>query len=506
MMVRLRTFLALCAVWNRWPVAAEERVATDAETSDEVGMITSLLQVGVEITSAGSLRPFDLLPVPLRGHSNRTVAIAQDVMTLVGEASELSHSIEALSNSASARLKHSSLPRGVLIGAAVLLPAAVSLTAWRLLSDGTLATSSELLARCSPQATVILIVYIASLVFCDILANAVAQRHDGHYPWEPAIMVMFIEMGKLGRAAYALYQERRVRREFLQAEMASESNFGTPMQEPYSQLWTREQMFKAALRLLPCAALFAIANVLSWLVLSQLLLSSIAVWRSLSIVIAAGKSVLTGQRLDWCQWLGCASLLIGIAMSCLSPNGALDIPTAWPLLLCALGLLCHDLALSAYRSAFEAAGRRQVHVLNVILYAETAGGLLIFECVRRCIHRGYQVPLSGIFSYFAWTLIILSVLMTVAREQIQSHAGGSARVYAGAFREVILFCMAPLFVVSRHDWVAIFAVLWVFFAVIIHTGRRPMTSMPPVDELSKGSAKSTSVPSSASSLPSQPAY
>jgi len=495
------------SIWMAFCLAphAVARVWQDVEIADEVLVAsTSLLQVGMEITPAGSLRPYD----HFKGDSNHTGAIAREIMTLVGEASELSHSMEAWSDSASVRLKQSALPRGVLFAAAALLPAVVILTTWRLLSDGTLATSSELLGRFSPQAVLILIAYIASLVLCDILANAVAQRHDGHYPWEPAIMVMFIEMGKLGRAAYALHQERRVRRAFIQAEMASEANIGTPMQEPYSQSWTREQILKAALRVLPCAALYAVANVLSWLVLSQLLLSSVTVWRSLSIVIAAGKSMLTGQRLEWCQWLGCASLLIGIAMSSLSPTGSLDIPAVRPLLLCVLGLVCHDLGTSTYRSAFEAAGgRRMVNILNVILYAETAGGLLIFECVRRCIHRGYQVPLSGIGSYVAWILIVLQILMTLAREHIHTHSGGSSRVYAGALREVIVACMAPLFVLSRHDWVAIFAVFWVFFAVVIHTGpRRQAVPMPPLDELSKASTKSTSVPSSSSSLPSQPAY
>mmetsp|Transcript_57784 Transcript_57784/g.137570 ORF Transcript_57784/g.137570 Transcript_57784/m.137570 type:complete len:557 (-) Transcript_57784:61-1731(-) len=390
------------------------------------------------------------------------------------------------------------LPRDACIAAAALLPVVVVATLWRLLSDRTVAAPSEFARQCldrwSSKAVAFLALYMICAIASDLLANGVAQRNGGHYPWEPIILVLIVDVAKLGLALYFFMSEVWRERAQRQAELAREASNsgGSPLPDPSAKSLTRQQVAKAMMRLFPSALLFSAGSVMQWWVLSELMLSSVVVWRNIGVLSTTSRLMIVGIPLQWSQGLGIVSILIAMAMSVIAVDGSLAFPGWEPLLLCICSTLCSDVGQLSYKWALDAemstnvVGPSHRNLLNVMLYGESIVGMAIAECVRRWFHMGVTEPLMNIFSYAAFALIALQVLMLLARNRVSQHAGGTARILAGGFREVVLLAIAPMFVTSRVDWVAVTAVLWAFFAMFTYSVlSSPPSLLPPVEELMK---------------------
>jgi len=300
---------------------------------------------------------------------------------------------------------------------------------------------------------IVLLIYVALLATSDVLANATAQRHGGTYPWDPLLVVLAVEVGKsMVSGVLFLAESAKVPR-------ASMKLLG-----------------ECALRLLPVAMAYGGNNYLVLHVLSQMHLDSFVVWRNSSIVFNAFFwRTYFGRPLTRYQLIGVAALLIGCCLSTITVDGTW-VQFGWPVFLVLLSALVSSLGAIANEAVLKTPHIQSaigVNRINMLLYSQAS----LLVCIAyMCVNGPLTSNSFKGFDFSACIIVAMSVVLGLVVSRVLFYTDAVAKVMAGGAREIVTISVAPLFTVSRCDWISITAALWVFFAVTIYFAPMKMAS------------------------------
>merc|ERR1712187_775776 len=142
-----------------------------------------------------------------------------------------------------------------------------------------------------------------------------------------------------------------------------------------------------------------------------------------------------------------------------------------PVLLVLASALLSALAAVLNEGALKCERCRQLGVnrLNVMLYAQTSCILCVAMVSLHIFQGGPPLGSAWIgLNGSALGLVTMQTLLGLVISRVLVHTNAVAKTMAGGVRELGTVCIAPLFVVSRFDWVSVASVLWVFFAVVLY--------------------------------------
>lgn len=327
----------------------------------------------------------------------------------------------------------------------------------------TAGSSQSRQSRYSTFAICALVVYVVLLMSADIVANRTAQSHGGSYPWNPCLAVFIVESAKFGASILLLLFE------FVGPSAEGESEKLTEPRPEAAEPMNSAFIFRSLLQLLPTACIYAGNNCVNLFVLSKMHLDTFVIWRNMGILFNAiiwsqyFKKLLTVNQL-----VGICGMFIGCCLSDIQPDGNFG-QLAWPILLVLFTALCSALGAVLNEGAFKSDRLKNasINVINAMLYAETACILGIVLIVYRTWSPTPVAEFSDL-DRSAIAYISMQCVLGLCVSRVLKHADSVAKVVAGGVREVMTLLVAPLFVVSRLDWISLSSGLWVLFAVVTY--------------------------------------
>lgn len=310
-------------------------------------------------------------------------------------------------------------------------------------------------------ANLALVLYVALLCSMDITANATAQKHHARYPWNPVAVVLLTELSKMLVSTFLFCCEKR---------KAVDVKFATLPGRDLGWRGFCRLLGKAAIRLSMVALLYALNNVLNLKILSKANLDSYVVWRNTTIVFNAFLWVYCrGRKLHPYQWLAVLGFFFGCCVNTVQVDGTFKPPNGVVALML-IAALTSSLASVANESCLKDLDLQSLGInrLNQILYLQTATILFMLLLVT-CWLDGTEplAAMAGLDSV-ALTLVAMQTCLGLVVSRVLLHADTMAKTMAGGVREVLTLFIAPLYVVSRIDWVSICSVMWVLFSIILY--------------------------------------
>jgi hypothetical protein len=319
-----------------------------------------------------------------------------------------------------------------------------------------------------------LLAYLGLLLCSDILANAIAQKRGGWYPWHPSAVIFLSELSKgvmsmafaAGGMLWQVSAPTAVRDNVdEQPNAAASDSTVTTDSKQFLKIGT-----EAALRLLPIAAIYSANNCLVLFVLSRIQLSSFVVWRNSSIVFNAILwTIYFNKKFHIYKSFGVLAFLVGLTLISIRRDGAWE-PFTRPMFL-VLGSCFLSASASVLNEGVLKHGRLNklgINVINIILYVESSCILLAALCFQSW---RANLSLRGEFQNIdssAISLVVVQMTLGLVVSRVLLHADSVAKVMVGGAREVMTLLIAPVFVASRADWIATSAGLWVAFAMFVY--------------------------------------
>lgn len=307
------------------------------------------------------------------------------------------------------------------------------------------------------MATAALVIYVLLLIASDVVASHTAQKHSGKYPWEPATVVLLVELSKL-LCSLPLWA-------FRESPPVAENGTETRLQTSLA----------AFVRLVPIALLYSMNNCLTLFVLAFVKLHSYVVWRNTAIFFNALLwTYALGRTLGKHQWMAVGFMWIGCSLNAITADGSISDVVGWPALVLLLSAL-----MSATAAAFNEAVLKTprfshlgVDAINIMLYSQTSTFLTCFLLGRAAWHQRSMVAefprLLAQLDSSAISLIVMGTLLGLTVSRVLLHANAVAKTMAGGAREILEVGIAPFFVASRLDWTSLPSAVWIAVAMVTY--------------------------------------
>lgn len=367
------------------------------------------------------------------------------------------------------------------------------------LSSGQVSFSAREMSGAQVLATWALVLYVALLICSDTLASYTAQANDGHYPWEPIIVVLLVEAAKL-IASICLFAG------------------GTMVAAAATTAPTWSILAEAAVRLCPVAIIYAGNNCLVFFLLAKVQLDAFVVWRNTTILFTALLwTFVLGRSLNTNQWMAVSFLFAGCCLNSLDTDGSVRDTIGYPVLFMLASAFFSSLAAALNEKTLKQERFRHdigIDRLNCILYAETSLFLIICICAQAVLaqrHVADEFPrlFAGLNSS-ALAIIIMQSALGISVSRVLLHANAVAKTMANGMREILLACAAPFFVTSRLDWISFPSVLWIATAMLtffVPSSSEKVEETKTEEKLSsQGSSRATSTTTYRSSTTEDTAY
>lgn len=341
----------------------------------------------------------------------------------------------------------------VTVGLALGLPVALwfSLRLWWCRSDSIAAHTTS-----QPVAMGVLAIYVVLLLVFDMLTSYTAQKHGGHYPWVPMVLVFIVEMSKT-LVSLCLYVKEG--------------------QHP-----RLDTLRMVALCLVPVSALYAGNNCFVYFLLSHVDLSSYVIWRNTTILFNAVLwTRVMGRSLRLEQWVAVLFLFAGCCMSSLKVDGSLSEIVGWEMAYFMFSAFMSSLAAVLNESVLkqEAFKDLGVNCMNVVMYSLSClfMAIVLLSQVLRADEPLLEIgSLVSNLDASAAALITVQTLLGLTVSRVLVHATSVSKTMAGGAREIFTVALAPLFVKSRFDWISMSSALWIGSAIISYSSPPPDTA------------------------------
>lgn len=321
----------------------------------------------------------------------------------------------------------------------------------------------------SMSGAVALLTYLVLLVTLDLTIKREAERGGGHYATSPFLLVAAVELGKL-IVTSTLHVRATLGSTSLSDEAGEHELDGVAVKATAH----RVDAIQIALHMFPVALIFNVNNVLNLLVLSLVRLDAYAVWRNISILFNAIIWVwVLHKRLEVHRWVAITTCALGCSFNSLTPDGRWDFDTAvvGVLLTAFLSSLASVLNEKVIKS--PAASNFTLDQLNLILYSETLGLMLMglgsyYLAFRAQLH----LSVSGLLSTFtvgAWKIIVVQIALGLSVSRVLKYADAVAKTVVGSLRDVVIVFLAPTLVsATRFDLLSVGSACLVGLAGMIY--------------------------------------
>jgi hypothetical protein len=304
-----------------------------------------------------------------------------------------------------------------------------------------------------------LVIYVTLLIASDTLISYTAQAHGGHYPWNPAMVVVLVEGAKL-IVSFSIYCYKASAVPYpLEISLASYMSLAAA----------------AAVRLFPVAAIYAGNNCLVYIVLGQIELDSYVVWRNTTIFFNALLwTLILSRTLCKHQWAAIGFLMAGCCLNSLETNGSMRDIIGYPVLIVLTSAFMSALAAVLNEAMLKAARFQQLGIdgLNCLLYGQTTFMLLAWILGYAAFEgrpvRNELPHLASQMDRSAVAIVAMQVALGITVSRVLLYSNTVAKTMAGSAREIIQVGIAPLFVTSRLDAISLLSVLWIATAMLTY--------------------------------------
>lgn len=249
--------------------------------------------------------------------------------------------------------------------------------------------------------------YLVLYTVYDILCARSSKVSGGYYRFEPAVMVLAIELGKWVLSAVLLL-------------------LSGPGELPPLGAVARN-----AKALSTVAFCFAVLNTLNLVCLSKVSLSSYSLWFQTSIIFnAIFWYFMFNKTCGTRKMVALALLTTGCCLNTIHPGGVVHVDAYVPLVLLSALLSALGCVLNEYFVKREAS--IDLNVMNLILYFETSVVLCVL-ILGISWHRG--APLSHMFKGFegdCWVIAGVSICLGLSVSRILKYSSAMAKNFVMA--------------------------------------------------------------------------